>query len=62
MPTVYPHDPFTATDAQLATARAFARVGYREVGFSYGCLVLSDRRGDEIEVNELGRVVPAYLR
>lgn len=51
------YDPFVATEAQLATASAFERAGYREVGFSGSCLVLLDRRGDEVHVNELGRVV-----
>ena len=53
---------FVASEAQLATARAFARAGYREAGFSHRCHVLRDRRGEVVHVDELGRVVPDYLR
>lgn len=52
---------FAPTGAQVATARAFARLDYRGAGHSHGCLVLRDRRGDRVEIDERGLVVPHWL-
>ncbi len=50
------------TYRQHQTARAWARIGYRVSGSSYGCVVLRNRHGDESHINDHGRSVPDYLR